>query len=882
MPHPRFAIISAVYNVSSYLPEYFASLDAQTYPHDRIRVVLVNDGSLDGSEALCEEWARLTDIRVEVIHQENAGQAAARNAGIGHLQDEDWVTFTDPDDFLDAAFFTEISKYLESDDDVELVAGHHIDYWEDEPDRGDSHALRFRFASGNRSVDLERYPRNFHMHVASSCLRVDVLRKADLLFDVRVRPVFEDAHLLAKYLLEFDRPVVAFLDTAQYHYRRRGDGSSTMQNAKTDPRRYTDVLEFGTLDLLHHAIERKGRVPDWVQYEVIYDLTWIYRNEDALHGTYRPLSLETCDRYHQLAGAALRMLDPMNIEGYSDVKRTTAQREAMVHGYAEHPWRWDAVVIDGVDEEKGLVKLVYHFTGASPEEEIRVGGRPVEPRHAKTRDFTYLRRTLLHERVLWVPLNGTLSVRLDGQSVPLTSQWPGGAMTAVRPAQVRRMRKQDQRGAANVIEVSRHSKTRKQKLTDGQKKLRRAEMLAVRPPFKKMFRDAWVLMDRSQNAHDNAEHLFRYLRSSRREINAWFVVKKGSPDWDRLRAEGFKRLIPHGSLLWMILCLNATHMISSHIDQYVVEPFARRGGWRWKYVFLQHGVTQADLSRWLNTKTVDLVVTASRDERDSIAGDGSNYIFTTKEVVRTGFPRHDRLVKISRVSDQRSSRKHILLMPTWRAYFSGAVKAGTGERALNPLFFESQFATEWRSLASSQELQGLGDRHGVEIVFMPHPNLEPYLGGFDLPPHVRVVSYAEADVQEMIAGAAVVVTDYSSIAFDAAVAERPVIYFQFDRGDFLSGGHIGRPGYFDYEGFGFGPVVGDVAGVIAEGAEVAEQGFRVPEPYAARTEAVFGGVRGGASKRVVEAIEELRRPLSRRELGTPVPTPPAPPIAYEQ
>lgn len=882
MPQPTFAVVSAVYNVSSFLPEYFASLDAQTYPHDRIRVVLVNDGSFDGSDALCEEWARRTDIRVDVIHQENAGQAAARNTGIGHLQDEDWVTFTDPDDFLDPEYFGEIARYMEGEERVDLVAGHHLDHWEDEPDRGDRHALRFRFASGNRTVDLERYPRNFHMHVASSCLRVDVLRGAGLTFDVRVRPVFEDAHLLAKYLLEFDTPMVAFMDTAKYFYRRRGDGSSTMQNAKTDPRRYTDVLEHGTLDLLRHAEQRKGYIPDWVQYEVIYDLAWIYRNEDALHGTYHPLSLETCDRYHQLAGAALRMLDPMNIEGYPDVKRTTAQREAMVHGYGQEPWRWNDVVIDGVDEEKRLVKLVYHFTGPQPEEEIRVGGRLIEPRHAKTRDFTYLRHALLHERILWVSLNGTLSIRLDGRMVALTSQWPSGAMSTVRPAQIRRMRPDSARGAANVVERASHRRRSRSKPTDSQKRLRRAETLAARAPFTRLFRDAWVLMDRSQNAHDNAEHLFRYLRTNRRDINAWFVVKKGTPDWDRLRAEGFKRLIPHGSLLWMILCLNATHMVSSHIDEYVIAPFSRNGKWRWKYVFLQHGVTQADLSRWLNTKTVDLLVTASEHERSSMAGDGSNYAFTTKEVIRTGFPRHDRLVRIAREAEENGSRRHILLMPTWRAYFSGAVKSGTGERALNPLFFESRFAREWTGLASSSELHDLGERQGMEIAFMPHPNLEPYLEKLDLPPHVRILSYADADVQKMIAGAAVVVTDYSSIAFDAAIADRPVVYFQFDRDEFLSGGHIGRPGYFDYEELGFGPVVEDVAGVVSESTAFADDEFRVPEEYAARAASTFGDVRDGASERVVTAIEELRRPLSKKQLRTLVPTPQAPPIAYDQ
>src|SRR5699024_5929274 len=103
-------------------------------------------------------------------------------------------------------------------------------------------------------------------------------------------------------------------------------------------------------------------------------------------------------------------------------------------------------------------------------------------------------------------------------------------------------------------------------------------LLARSKPFHKIFANAWVLMDRDVNANDNAEHLFRYLRKRRRDINSWFVVEKGSPDWNRLRAEGFKRLIPYGSILWKVLCLNARFIVSSHADAYVYSPFVLTTG----------------------------------------------------------------------------------------------------------------------------------------------------------------------------------------------------------------------------------------------------------------------------------------------------------------
>src|SRR5699024_2324000 len=190
MQQPTFVVISAVYGVARYLPEFFASLEAQTYPHELLRVVLVDDGSVDGSGELCRQWAARTDLGVEVNRQENARQTAARNRSSLQLRDEDWVTITNRDDVMNDRSCSEIAEHLAHEPDVHLVAGHHSDYWEYDPDRGDRHALRFRFAHGNRTVDLERFPRNFHMHIASSCLRVPVLRASGLTFDERVRPVF--------------------------------------------------------------------------------------------------------------------------------------------------------------------------------------------------------------------------------------------------------------------------------------------------------------------------------------------------------------------------------------------------------------------------------------------------------------------------------------------------------------------------------------------------------------------------------------------------------------------------------------------------------------------------------------------------------------------
>ena len=882
MNQPSFAIISAVYNVARYLPDFFASLDTQTYSRDLIRVILVVDGATDGSLERCHEWAASTDFQVDVLVQKNAGQGAARNAGIDLVADDDidWLSFVDPDDFLDEDYFTNLAAFAAEYPSTVLLSGHQTDYFEDDPSKSDRHPLRFRYEGGDQLVDIERFPRFFQLGLAAAALRREPFRDSSLRFDTRIRPNFEDGHLIARYLLRCDRTFLGFVASAVYWYRRRSDGTSTLQGAAQDPRRYTDVVEHGYLDVLRTAHRAKGRVPEWLQTVVVYELAWIFRAEDAMFGGTASLSSETTERFHELVAQCREYLDGHVIEGFSVVKFPTAPREALLHGYDATPWHWGWITIDARDEDSDLVMLVYHYTGDAPHEEITLRGRVVAPRFSKTRDFVYLRQPLVHERILWVSTKGDLAVRLDGVPIPLTARWPHPSRYSLRPPEIERARRARPRGGSLAAAPGR----RKPKpAKDPQaRRLEQAQRLARATPVAQMFKDAWVLMDRSHNAHDNAEHLFTYLRKSRRDINAWFVVKKGSPDWDRLRRAGFKRLIPHGSLLWMALCLHATHIVSSHADRYVYHPFDVPGGWNWSFTFLQHGVTTNDISRWLNSKTIDLLITTTAQEHASVAGDGSGYKFSSREVVQAGMPRLDRLDRLARAGEVKKRRGPVVVMPTWRQYLAGMTIAGTGEQSTNTAFAESSFAARWRDLVRSSEVRAACNDHGVELLFMPHPNLEPYIEEFGLPDEVRRTTYGASDVQQVIAEASMVVTDYSSIAFDAAFARRPVVYYQFDRESVFGGGHIVRPGYFHYGEHGFGPVAKTHDDAVEAIVRQIRAGAELEEPYVSRVESAFTLPRTGASERVVAAIERIGYKGSRKELETPVPTPKAPPIAYDQ
>lgn len=95
---PRLSVIVPIYNVERYLPACLDSLAAQTFRD--IEVLMVDDGSPDGSAAIAEAYAD-RDERFKLIRKENAGLGAARNTGIQHVSDaSEYLTFVDSDDLI--------------------------------------------------------------------------------------------------------------------------------------------------------------------------------------------------------------------------------------------------------------------------------------------------------------------------------------------------------------------------------------------------------------------------------------------------------------------------------------------------------------------------------------------------------------------------------------------------------------------------------------------------------------------------------------------------------------------------------------------------------------------------------------------------------------
>lgn len=108
---PKLSVIVPVYNTEKYLRECIDSILAQTFTD--FELILVDDGSTDGSGAICDEYAG-KDNRIRVIHQENGGVTVARRKGVCCACGE-YITFVDSDDWLHKDMYNIMTANLVAD-----------------------------------------------------------------------------------------------------------------------------------------------------------------------------------------------------------------------------------------------------------------------------------------------------------------------------------------------------------------------------------------------------------------------------------------------------------------------------------------------------------------------------------------------------------------------------------------------------------------------------------------------------------------------------------------------------------------------------------------------------------------------------------------------
>lgn len=232
----KLSIVIPVYNTKAYLTDCLQSVTRQTYQN--IEIFIIDDGSTDGSDAVCKEFAD-KDKRIIYIRQENKGLIAARRAGVEHASGE-FLMFVDSDDWIDAGMAAFLIDQIQDADMVtsgvyyethaQMVVEYLDQYDEGEYDGPNRDKLLRTMLYDADSNTLQRMT----PWIWNKLYRTEIARQ--VYRDLDVDNAFaEDGVFLYNYIIISG--VVKICHRCFYHYRYRADSMFHAGN----PNMLTDI-----------------------------------------------------------------------------------------------------------------------------------------------------------------------------------------------------------------------------------------------------------------------------------------------------------------------------------------------------------------------------------------------------------------------------------------------------------------------------------------------------------------------------------------------------------------------------------------------------------------------------------------------------------------
>ncbi len=240
MKNGLISVIVPVYKVENYIHECVDSIIAQTYTN--LEIILVDDGSPDNCSKICDEYAE-KDSRVKVIHQENGGLSAARNAGLD-IATGDYIGYVDSDDYIELNMYEELYEAIKEYNSDLSICG----------------VKKFELENrlevyGNKSLTKNEFLKELLSENVKSYV-CNKLYKKSLFDNIRFPEgeLFEDLKIM--HLIAEKTTVVGFIDKTFYNYRIR-QNSITADNkgirandylsathSRTEKYRDTDLYEY--------------------------------------------------------------------------------------------------------------------------------------------------------------------------------------------------------------------------------------------------------------------------------------------------------------------------------------------------------------------------------------------------------------------------------------------------------------------------------------------------------------------------------------------------------------------------------------------------------------------------------------------------------------
>lgn len=358
----------------------------------------------------------------------------------------------------------------------------------------------------------------------------------------------------------------------------------------------------------------------------------------------------------------------------------------------------------------------------------------------------------------------------------------------------------------------------------------------------------WVTFDKLYKAGDNGEYMYHYLRNNVKDIEVYYVIKKDSADYERLKNEKGSRILIHNTWKCQLIMARAEVMLATHPRPWTYCGFemedidACRDLLNARIACLQHGLTTVNIAQY----------------QCRIYDDLGLYFcsaFCEEENVRRpifGYDdRHIRLTGLARFDGLHSDdQKQILISPTWRRNIVNQGKAYNMKK-YNENFKDTEYYRVFNSLINDERLIACARKNHYRIIFMLHPAMSSQIDDYDRNDYVEIIqATGSMNYEKMLTESSMMITDYSGIQFDFAYMNKPIVYYhpqslppQYENG------------VFDYETMGFGPIECEHEKLVDTVCAYLDNACIMTEEYLKRAEDFFAYHDYNNCRRIYEATD---------------------------
>ncbi len=306
----------------------------------------------------------------------------------------------------------------------------------------------------------------------------------------------------------------------------------------------------------------------------------------------------------------------------------------------------------------------------------------------------------------------------------------------------------------------------------------RMAYFVMKPLWKR--KPVWMFIDKIYKAGDSSEYLYRYACAQDDGIRKYYLADKKSPDYKRLKKDGFKPL-RRGTIKHRLMFMYADMMVISNSTVFAFNDYSLNSSGHMRDLFnfhtvcVQHGMSIQKIAIAQNRlrDNIRLYFCASKYELENL--NRPVYDYAGRDVLKlTGVPRYDGLIN--------DDKRQILITPTWRMQAAVPVTKNEGvARDYNPLFKESAYYRVYNELINDERLIEAARRYGYRILYVLHPIVSPQAEDFDRNEYVDIVpSTGDMSYEKVFRESSLMVTDYSGVQFDFAYMRKPLVYLHHD------------------------------------------------------------------------------------------------------